>query len=232
MVNQRIGLALKGVIKRLLGFSGRKQVKILAGPARGVSMTLDLSVQTPLYLGMYEWELHRWLREVLPESRLIFDIGGYVGYDALMFAANTSGRVVTFEPNQVNRCLLEANLAQNPRLEQRITVSKVAIGRNDGNGNTTLDAISAELGVPDLIKIDIEGGERDALLGGLTTLRDAGPHVVVETHTLELENECGAFLAECGYRPIIKHNRRIWREYRGGLPHNRWLLATGRHRRA
>lgn len=221
------GRRLKVAIKDALGLRGVKRVELLAGPARGVRMTLDFSGHTPMYLGMYEWELHGFLRKTLPMARLIFDVGGYIGYDALLFAANSPGRVVTFEPSADNARLLEANVEQNPSLSERIALSPLAIRGEGGDGATTLDATSERFGAPDLVKIDIDGGELDALSGGLKTLRDRRPHLIVETHSKELERDCGVLLADCGYRPIVKHNRQIWREQRGGAPHNRWLLAMG-----
>jgi hypothetical protein len=218
---------LKVAIKNAVGLRGVKRVELLAGPARGVRMTLDFSGHTPMYLGMYEWELHGFLRKTLPGARLVFDVGGYIGYDALLFAANSPGRIVTFEPNPENARLLEANVEQNPSLSERIALSPEAIGAQRGNGATTLDVMSDRFGAPDLVKIDIDGGELDALSGGSRTLREGRPHLIVETHSQQLERDCGVLLAECGYRPIIKHNRRIWREQRGGAAHNRWLLATG-----
>ena len=221
------GRRLKVAIKDALGLRGVKRVELLAGPARGVTMTLDFSGHTPMYLGMYEWELHAFLRKTLPTARLIFDVGGYIGYDALLFAANSPGRVVTFEPNPDNAQLLEANVGQNPSLSERITLTSLAVSGQSGDGATTLDAASGRFGAPDLVKIDIDGGELDALSGGVKTLREQRPHLIVETHSKKLERDCGVLLADCGYRPIIKHNRQIWREQRGGAPHNRWLLATG-----
>ena len=202
-------------------------MRILTGPARGVTMTLDFSGHTPMYLGMSEWELHRFFRFALRDSRLAFDVGGYVGYDALMFAANSAGEVVTFEADPAQAQVLADNVAQNPALAPQIAVRPVAIAERDGPGAVSLDSISAEVGAPDFIKIDIDGGEAGALRGGREMLRDRRPHLVVETHSAELESECGSLLSEIGYRPVVKHNRRIWREHRAGAAHNRWLLAPG-----
>lgn len=190
-------------------------------------MTLNFSGRTPMYLGMYEWELHRFFREVLPHSRLAFDVGGSLGYDALLFAINSPGRVVTFEPDPSESDALRANVDLNPDLRGRIVVDGRAVTRAGSDGSATLDSLASEFGPPDFIKIDIDGGELDALLGGESLLRSRRPDLVVETHSRELERDCGSFLLECGYRPIIKHNRRIWREQRGGAEHNRWLLAAG-----
>ena len=217
----------KIAVKNALGLRGVKERQILAGPARGVRMQLDFSGQTPKYLGMFEWELHDFYRAVLPSSSLIFDVGGAEGYTALLYAANSPGLVVTFEPDPTEIELLRANIARNPSLRDRMEIREMAIGRHNGSEAVTLDSLSDEVGAPDFIKIDVDGWELDVLAGGERTLRDKRPHVVVETHTKRLEDQCGALLVECGYRPIIKHNRQVWKETRGGSSHNRWLLATG-----
>jgi hypothetical protein len=217
----------KIAIKNALGLRGIRERTILAGPARGVRMQLDFSGQTPKYLGMFEWELHDFYRRILPTSDLIFDVGGAEGYTALLYAANCPGRVMTFEPDPSEVELLRANIDRNAQLRDRVEVRETAIGRHNGSAAVTLDSLSEEIGAPDFIKVDVDGWELDVLAGGRQTLRERHPHLVIETHTKRLEDQCGALLVECGYRPIIKHNRQIWKETRGGSSHNRWLLATG-----
>jgi hypothetical protein len=221
------GRRVKIALKNAVGFRGVKERAILAGPARGVRMQLDFSGQTPKYLGMFEWELHRFYREVLPSAKLIFDVGGAEGYCALLYAANSSGRIVSFEPNPSEVELLRANIARNPQFHDRIAIEQAAVGRENGSDSTTIDKMAGLIGAPDFIKVDVDGWELDVLAGGVQTLREKRPHLVVETHTRRLEDQCGALLVECGYRPIIKHNREVWRETRGGSTHNRWLLARG-----
>jgi hypothetical protein len=216
---------LKATIKDALGLRGTQRVRLLAGPARGVRMTLDFSGQTPMYLGIYECELHRFLRSVLSGVGVVFDVGAHVGYSCLLLASLSSARVVAFEPDPATVARLQTNVEDNPRLRPRITVVPEAVGRQVDASTTTLDEAAARFGQPDVVKIDIEGGELDALHGGLRTLTEHRPHLIIETHSAELEHDCGQFLVSCGYRPLIKHNRKIWREYRGRLPVNRWLLA-------
>jgi Methyltransferase FkbM domain len=221
------GRRVKIAIKNAIGFRGVKETEILAGPARGIRMQLDFSGQTPKYLGMFEWELHHFYRQVLPSAQLVFDVGGAEGYCALLYAANSPGRIVTFEPNPSEVDLLRANIDRNPGFDGRILIKQAMVGRQNGSDSTTIDDVAKETGAPDFIKVDVDGGELDVLTGGENTLREHRPHLVVETHTHQLEQQCGSLLVEYGYRPVIKHNRRIWREERGGAPHNRWLLAAG-----
>ena len=218
---------MKVAVKNAIGLRGVKEREILAGPARGVRMELDFSGQTPKYLGMFEWELHSFYRRVLPHSSLIFDVGGAEGYTALLYAANSPGRVISFEPNPSEVELLRANIARNPELRERIEIREIAVGREVDPESMTIDSVAEEVGSPDFIKVDVDGWELDVLAGAEQTLREKRPNLVVETHTRRLEDQCGALLVECGYRPIIKHNREVWRETRGGSSHNRWLLAEG-----
>lgn len=193
-------------------------------------MRMDFNDHTPLLLGMYEWELHRFFKQTVPGAKVAFDVGGHLGYDALMIAANMDGKVVTFEPNPERAEALRGNVELNPDFAGRVTVSELAVGDRDEAGSATLDSLAEEHGAPDFIKIDIDGGEADALRGGRELFTTKRPDLIVETHTVELEQECGRLLVDYGYRPIVKHNRKIWKEYRRGygtVPHNRWLLAPG-----
>jgi precorrin-6B methylase 2 len=218
----------KMAVKSAVGLEGVRPVRIMAGPARGVSMTLDFYGHTPMYFGVYEMELHRFTRRALADAQLVFDVGAYIGYDALMFAARSAARVITFEPDAEHLLRLRDNVERNHNLSPRVEIQPYAVTAARGAGRTTLDEVARRAGAPDFIKIDIDGGEVDALEGGRELLRTRRPHVIVETHSLELEQQCGTILTELGYRPVIKHNRSVWREFRGNAPHNRWLLASGR----
>lgn len=62
---------------------------------------------------------------------------------------------------------------------------------------STIDAESARLGMPDLIKIDVEGAELAVLRGGKSTLEAHMPIILLEcTHRQE---EVARFLGELGY---------------------------------
>jgi hypothetical protein len=97
--------------------------------------------------------------------------------------------------------------------------------------DVTLDetAFSREGFVPDLVKLDIEGWELKALRGAARLLAERRPHVVVETHSAELERECRDLLVVHGYAPQVVAPGRWLAEVREG--HNRWLVAEG-HARA
>jgi FkbM family methyltransferase len=58
---------------------------------------------------------------------------------------------------------------------------------------------------PDFIKIDVEGGELDVLLGARRVLSEAGPVVVCEARKGELWENLTALMHEHGYEARILH---------------------------
>jgi hypothetical protein len=87
--------------------------------------------------------------------------------------------------------------------------------RDDGAGSSTsaviqdggievksisLDSFCQERNcVPNLIKMDIEGGEEKALLGAKTVIQKAHPLIFLATHSVELHRTCCQFLKSLGY---------------------------------
>jgi FkbM family methyltransferase len=66
---------------------------------------------------------------------------------------------------------------------------------------TTLDTFvrSGQSVVPDVIKVDVEGGEAAVLRGARMILSRYRPKLVIEVHSGEIEEECNRILNECLY---------------------------------
>ena len=84
-----------------------------------------------------------------------------------------------------------------------------------------------------LIKIDVEGAEAIVLQGMIDLLKENDCRLIIETHSVQLEKDCMAFLKSQGYYVRIIKNA-WWRSIlpeRRPLKHNRWLEGWGVERR-
>lgn len=209
---------------------GPRPWRLRVGIGRGLTIILDLEYWTRLYLGLYELELNRYLRHLCRPGYRCFDVGGQNGYDALVLAKLTRGNVITFEcvPELCNQ--IAESVRANPRLKHLVTVRNAFVGRNTDPSalQLALDDIAyhGDGFVPDFVKMDIEGGELEALLGAERILADRRPSMIVEVHSRELEDHCGRLLRKVGYEPKVVNPRRWLRDNRP-TGHNRWLVAEG-----
>ena len=181
-----------------------------------------------MFLGLYEIELTAALRGLCKGSLRCFDIGGNIGYDALVLAKLTGGDVVSVECDDALCRDIEANASLNPALMPHITVWQGFVGAESqpDRGLVTLDELTDQFFPPDLVKVDIEGAEVAALAGASQLLESpARPSWIIEVHSAELEEECVAVLAGAGYHPQIVDHRRWLPDYRPA-EHNRWIIAA------
>jgi hypothetical protein len=219
--------------------AGRQKNRVLPdGPAlrrlpcgigAGARMEIDFRHHTKLFLGLYEIEINRYIRAMCAASEGCFDVGGQTGYDALVVAGLTTGPVVSIDCDPGSVAEMRRVFASNPRLRDRLSVLETTVaGTSDAaQGRLALDEIaySPEWFVPDFVKIDIDGGELDALRGAARLLAEHRPHLIVETHSRELELACAELLHAAGYAPSIVNNRGWLKDLRPA--HNRWLVARG-----
>jgi Methyltransferase FkbM domain len=116
---------------------------------------------------------------------------------------------------------MQANLALNPELADRVRIIQtyVAHEQREQPRTDTLDRLIASGTVPepDFVKMDVEGAEATVLSGAEALLMGRRPHLIIETHSVELER----------YSPEVVDQRKWFRERRGDR-HNRWIVAQGR----
>ena len=165
----------------------------------------------------------------------IYDLGAFHGILTLFYASR-SAQVIAYEPNELNFGRLVENIRLNNLTN--VQVRKLGVGAQPsvstlfydramaGGGTlntgatgplsqqvevTTLDRDIARfaLPAPDLIKIDIEGWELEALKGARETLAARHPALFLEMHgdTLrEKQRKIGEiveFLRDAGYQSIL-----------------------------
>lgn len=219
---------VSGVKHRLLP-TGSRPRRLIFGIARGLRLEVDFAIQTKMYLGLYEIELNRYLRRMCAVSRSSFDVGGQFGYDALVMAKLSRGHVVSFECEKAACDDILRNVNYNGRYGGKIEVVHAFVtARTDPIANElSLDefVMRPGRGVPDFIKMDIEGAEYDALCGARNVLAAHQPSLLVETHASTIEEQCLDLVESFGYRTKVVDHRRWLPDYRPAL-HNRWFIAV------
>jgi FkbM family methyltransferase len=214
---------------------------ILQGPLRGKKWIVG-SGNHGYWLGSYELGKRALFVKMVPTGGVVYDLGANVGYYTLLSCvlAGPTGRVYAFEPLPRNLYYLKRHLALN-RIENAIVI-KAAVADRGGtvrfeeDASTSKGRIGAEgtlevrsVGLdelsarermprPDLLKIDIEGGEFLALQGARRILAESHPAIFLSTHSGKVHKECLAFLESLGYR-IVPIDRRP-------LERSRDVLAT------
>jgi FkbM family methyltransferase len=189
---------------------------------------------TPAWLSRETSEEISWHNLAL-DGLVVYDVGAFHGILTLFFASRCA-QVIAYEPSDTNHARLSENIALN-NLEN-VRVRKLGIGAQPGAGTlhydptmagggslhpsasapvsqriqiTTIDRdmATASLPPPDLIKIDIEGWELEALEGARSTLDACHPAVFLEMHGETMREkrrkvtEIVAFLRDAGYEDIL-----------------------------
>ncbi len=185
-------------------------------------MALDFHSHLKAYFGIYEYELLPHLKRMLRPGANCFDVGGRDGYDALMMANMSRGKVISFECDHDAAEDMRRTFARNGRLA--IQVEESYVGAINGPGFITIDKASRELFTPDVIKLDIEGAEDTALEGASETLASHRPCLIVEVHGADKEEQCLSMLNKYDYNVVIIDQGKFLKDpARGG--YNRWLAA-------
>jgi FkbM family methyltransferase len=162
-------------------------------------------------VGLYELDTVRQIRRLLRSGGWFVDCGANIGYFTMLAATwvGANGRVDAFEPDPINRRRLESHLAAN-RLGDRVRIHPAAVSDQAGmldlyhptgaDGNHGMSSAYHGLvgqaerytvptvrvdevleAVPDLIKLDVEGGDYAAIEGMKRLLQsDSPPRLIIE----------------------------------------------------
>lgn len=195
---------------------------IARGPLRGRRWIATSG--SAFITGRYEPEKTAALASAVGPGDIVFDVGAHVGYFSVLMAdrAGPRGHVYAFEPRPLNLRFLRRHIEVNRCTN--VTVMDLAVGAGDGMarfdtrtgtgtghlspagnlevGMTSLDALvdAGRLPPPTFVKIDIEGGEVDALTGALRMLARHRPRLMLATHGDALDRACRGILEPLGYR--------------------------------
>jgi FkbM family methyltransferase len=174
-------------------------------------------------LGIYELETQLALRRILRPANTVYDLGAGVGFFTILASrlVGDQGKVVAFEPFPRNLELLRVHLRYNGISNATVVPMAVAdkpgvalfqageyssMGRLSDRGTLRVDMTSLDEywsteggSPPDLIKIDIEGAELQALQGAKELLSQARPIMIIACHTAALHRQCCIFLRSLDY---------------------------------
>lgn len=220
-------IPVSGLLGRLFRFPLRfipasTVLPILQSRARGMSWIVGAS-DHGFWLGSFEYAKRvRFERSVRP-GQTVYDIGAHVGFYTLLSSrlVGPSGRVVAFEPSPRNLDYLTRHVELN-RLSN-VTIIPAGVGERTGRCRFEVGATNAmghlssagEIDVPvidvdtfvlsgsapppDVIKMDIEGGEFGALRGAVDVINRWRPLIFLATHSEEIHRACLDFLRTSDY---------------------------------
>ena len=211
-------MKLKHALKLL--FSGA-YVKIRSGPLKGLKWSIASGYK--FIRGNYEQYKTNAFLEHFRRGSIFFDIGAHIGYYSSIAAEvnKSSGHIYAFEPRPMNIRFFRKHIGINKF--ENITLYEAAAGETDGmvrfddnhgsatgfvtsEGNLEVRQLSlgrmvkdGSLPVPDFIKIDVEGGEKEVLSNLRDIISSARPGILVATHGKECRDFTEKFLTENNY---------------------------------
>jgi FkbM family methyltransferase len=221
-----IGALLHEVYLRIFRNEGQKIV-IETGPLAGKVWVRFMRTYNDQYCsGTYEPGIQKALAKHLRPGMVFYDIGANAGFFSLLgsLLVGPSGRVISFEPHPATARSCKAQLKANSLENVTVVVAAVTdtVGTaelSDGEysvmtslkdagtapktitvATTTLDREITEYPVPDVVKIDIEGAEIDALRGAHVLIDNNKPIFLVELHSKELATQYEALMKAYGYQ--------------------------------
>jgi len=222
-----MGTFLRGGVRALVEPRPGEPRRLPLGAGRGIRLAGDPSLPLDVWFGLFESELAGFVTGSCAPGRACVDVGSYNGYYALQFAKLGGAPVVAYDQNPLAGERIRRNLDLNPELAGAIEWRQALVGASTepATGTVALDADLEGWGPVGLLKMDVEGAEHEVLRGARRILGDERPHVIVETHSAELERRCAELLHQHGYRPrVLTQRRRMPQNRPPG--HNRWLVAS------
>jgi FkbM family methyltransferase len=207
---------------------GLSEVVVASGGLAGARLKLDMQSQKDYWLGTYEMELQQAVADWVKPGMVAYDLGANIGYVSLLLAraVGPTGKVFAFEALPANQERLTDNLNLNSIKNIKLISKAVAdksgtiafmvhsssgmgkIFESDGEhlNKISVEAVSIDDFVfqnnnpgPQLIKMDIEGGEVLALGGMARLLKEIRPVLLIELHGKQATEAAWQILHEASY---------------------------------
>jgi FkbM family methyltransferase len=179
----------------------------------GITLIVDRHLHSSrghYFFGIHEFDEELFLIHFLQANELFIDVGANLGVFSILIARATGAQVMAFEPSPNSASVMKAQIALN-QLEDRIQVVEACAGdccseaviqnsvRMDnsvilGNSVTSPDSVTVPMVMIDdivqptvscVMKIDVEGFEKQALAGALKLLSDSALRaLIIETREI------------------------------------------------
>ena len=199
---------------------------IKTGPLAGKTWVRFMRTYSDEYFdGSYEPPIQQAMAKYLGPGMVFYDVGANAGFFSLLGAGlvGPSGAVVAFEPHPATAAKCKAQMDANNLKNVTVVVAAVSdrIGMDkfsDGAysvmtsledaatapktitiATTTLDHEITKHPLPDVLKIDIEGSEIDALRSAKNLVLKKKPVFLVEVHSQELAIQYDDMMTKYGY---------------------------------
>jgi FkbM family methyltransferase len=213
--------------------AGPSVVKVRSGHAAGIRLEILPRSEKYYWLGTYEPQVLQEIATRLRPGATYWDVGSHIGYlvAAVARLVGPTGTVVAFEPNPDNVRRLRRTIELNDL--RNVTVREVALSDRVGQGQffssgsssmgrlvnsssleatfpvrtNTIDEELKTVPFPDLVKIDVEGGENAVLAGATRLLEAHRPALIVEVLTPERRR--GVERRLVGYRTSMLDERNM-----------------------
>lgn len=201
---------------------------ILQGKLKGKKWIKGSSING-CWLGTYEFNKQILFEKYVNPGMVVYDIGANAGFYTLLSAILTgsNGKVFAFEPVPQNIFYIKKHLGLN-KITNTVVVEKAvsektsklkfdlssnpSMGHFSEDGEFEVETISLDEFTkqgnppPDLIKMDIEGAEFDALNGAQEILKTKKPIIFLATHGNEVKKNCLELLQKMNYKIEIIGN--------------------------
>jgi FkbM family methyltransferase len=221
-----VGPALYGLYMKARYNEG-ETLEIQDGALSGKKWVRFMRTHNDAYVrGDYEPTVQSAITKFLHPGMTFYDVGANAGFLTLLGAARVGpkGSVVSFEPHPETAAELRRQISANHLTNVEVieaaicdrvgtaefsddTVAVMASLTSSASGHRTikvktetLDSIVANRALPDLLKIDIEGAEIDALRGASKLISQKRPVLLVELHSPEIAAQYDSLMKEFGYK--------------------------------
>lgn len=199
----------------------RLVVRVLSGVNKGYRWRVGSSIHG-CWIGSYEADKQLLVQRLVRPGMTAYDVGANAGFYTLALSRLVrSGRVYAFEPFAEN-CVnlynhIRMNALSNIELFQvavanQSSISGFHVSESNAMGyvvqeaayhvaTVSLDDLIEKYGlpIPDVVKMDIEGGEFAALNGGRHVLERKTTIFIIALHGKDQRHRCGGILANYGY---------------------------------